>query len=130
MKADFKKRLQILMQNDKPYTWARKVGIDKGLFQYYWQKGRIPTYENLLKIQRYTGCSLDWLLTGREIDIKPAKAPHDKNGGHNNKPDISERKAITVRKVRALYSSGNNRDIDILENFLEKLVPEKDLPGS
>lgn len=129
MKADFKKRLQILMQNDKPYTWARKVGIDKGLFQYYWQKGRIPTYENLLKIQRYTGCSLDWLLTGREIDVSSAKAVQDKCNGNNKKPAIGERKSKTVRKVRVLYASGNSRDIDILESFLEKLVPEKDLPG-
>lgn len=60
----FKDRLVMLMNGDRPYTWSKKVGIEKGLFQYYWQKGKIPTYENLLKIQRFSGCSLDWLLTG------------------------------------------------------------------
>ena len=67
-KQTFKDRLAILMKGEKPYTWAQKVGIEKGLFQYYWQKGNIPGYENLIKIQNYTGCSLDWLITGRIVD--------------------------------------------------------------
>ena len=54
MRQTFKDRLKLLMKDEKPYTWARKVGIEKGLFQYYWQKGKIPTYFNLLKIQDYT----------------------------------------------------------------------------
>ena len=65
----FKDRLALLMKGEKPYTWARKVGIEKELFQYYWQKGNIPTYENLIKIHDYTGCSLDWLLMGKVIDF-------------------------------------------------------------
>jgi len=40
MKQTFRDRLRLLMKEDKPYTWARKVGIEKGLFQYYWQKGK------------------------------------------------------------------------------------------
>ena len=57
-------RLAVLMAGERPYTWAKKVGISKGLFQYYWQRGHVPSYRNLLKIREYTGCSLDWLLTG------------------------------------------------------------------
>ncbi|MEE8484130.1 MAG: helix-turn-helix domain-containing protein [Nitrospinota bacterium] len=60
-----KDRLKILMRGERPYTWAKKAGIKKGLFQYYWQKECVPSYENLIKIQEYTGCSLDWLLTGK-----------------------------------------------------------------
>lgn len=62
--SSFKDRLKILMGDERPYAWCRKVKIEKGLFQYYWQKGKIPKYENLLKIRNYTGCSLDWLMTG------------------------------------------------------------------
>lgn len=65
MTETFKDRLMILMKGERPYTFARKCGIEKGLFQNYWQKGKIPTYENLLKLQRGTGCSIDWLLTGQ-----------------------------------------------------------------
>ncbi|MBI5814448.1 MAG: helix-turn-helix domain-containing protein [Nitrospinae bacterium] len=60
----FKERLQFLIGQTKPYAWCKLVGIEKGLFQYYWQKGKIPKYENLIKIRDFTGCSLDWLMTG------------------------------------------------------------------
>ena len=60
----FKERLQYLIGETKPYAWCKAVGIEKGLFQYYWQKEKIPKYENLIKIRNHTGCSLDWLMTG------------------------------------------------------------------
>lgn len=60
----FKDRLRFLIGDSKPYAWCKQVGIEKGLFQYYWQKEKIPKYDNLIKIRNYTGCSLDWLMTG------------------------------------------------------------------
>jgi hypothetical protein len=60
----FKDRLQFLIGDARPYAWCKDVGIEKGLFQYYWQKEKIPKYENLIKIKNHTGCSLDWLMTG------------------------------------------------------------------
>lgn len=61
---NFKDRLQYLIGEVKPYAWCKQIGIEKGLFQYYWQKEKIPKYENLIKIRNHTGCSLDWLMTG------------------------------------------------------------------
>lgn len=61
---NFKDRLQYLIGDVKPYAWCKQIGIEKGLFQYYWQKEKIPKYENLIKIKNHTGCSLDWLMTG------------------------------------------------------------------
>jgi hypothetical protein len=60
----FKERLQFLIGDTKPYKWCKEVGIEKGLFQYYWQKEKIPKYENLIKIKNHTSCSLDWLMAG------------------------------------------------------------------
>jgi len=60
----FKSRLQFLVGEDKPYSWCQKIGIEKGLFQYYWQKGKIPKHENLIKISNFSGCSPHWLMTG------------------------------------------------------------------
>ena len=60
----FKERLKFLIGDSKPYAWCKQVGIEKGLFQYYWQKEKIPKYDNLIKIRNFTGCSLDWLMTG------------------------------------------------------------------
>jgi len=70
--GSFKERLKALMLQDgytQPYKWAKAIGIKGGLFQYYWQKGKIPTVNNLLKIQKHTGCSIDWLLTGKKITL-------------------------------------------------------------
>ncbi len=124
MRQTFRDRLQLLMKGERPYTWARKVGIEKGLFQYYWQKGKIPTFENLLKIQNFTGCSLDWLLTGRAVAIDQIE----------NLPMIREdspvygemnlRRSESLEMVKKLYASRNEADIALLEGILGKLAPD------
>lgn len=124
MKQTFRDRLKLLMKEDRPYTWARKVGIEKGLFQYYWQKEKIPTYENLLKIQRFTGCSLDWLLTGKAIAIDQienlplVKEPNPVYGRMNL------RRADSLEKVKKLYAARKESDIDLFEGILDKLAPQ------
>jgi len=125
MKQTFRDRLKLLMKEDRPYTWARKVGIEKGLFQYYWQKGKIPTYENLLKIQNFSGCSLDWLLTGKAIDVdKLENLPMLKEAtpvyGEMN---IKRNRAL--EDVKSVYASRSERDIVLLEGVLEKIILSK-----
>jgi hypothetical protein len=121
MAQTFKDRLTLLIGAEKPYAWARKVGIEKGLFQYYWQKEKIPTYMNLIKIQKFTGCSLDWLLTGAIIHfdriqdlplVKEAKPLNDR---------LNFRRMNSLELVSALYASRKLDDIDLLELFLEKI---------
>ena len=121
MAQTFKDRLKILIQNEKPYAWARKVGIEKGLFQYYWQKERIPTYENLIKIQKYSGCSLDWLLTGKTISeefifnipmVREKRPVGDK---------LNSRRVKALESVNSIYSAKELPDIQLLELFLAKL---------
>ncbi|MDH5509299.1 MAG: hypothetical protein OEZ32_02980 [Nitrospinota bacterium] len=122
MSQTFKDRLKLLIQDDKPYAWARKVGIEKGLFQYYWQKEKIPTYLNLIKIQKYTGCSLDWLLTGKIAhfgkirDLQMVKEPNPLNDR------INQQRVRAIELVDKIYLTRNTSDIKILELFLEKLL--------
>lgn len=118
----FKDRLMLLMKGEKPYTWARKVGIEKGLFQYYWQKGKIPTYENLLKIQNYSGCSLDWLLTGRAVDVDQIDNLPMVRESNPVYGEMNLRRAHSLEKVRELYASRSTDDITLLEGLLEKLT--------
>ncbi|MGK7346588.1 MAG: hypothetical protein ACNS63_12355 [Candidatus Nitrospinota bacterium M3_3B_026] len=124
MKQTFRDRLKLLMKGERPYTWARKVGIEKGLFQYYWQKGKIPTYENLIKIQNYSGCSLDWLLTGKAVaidkieDLPMVREPNPVYG------EMNLRRASSLEKVKKLYSSKNEKDIELFEGVLEKIVSD------
>jgi len=125
MAQTFKDRLKILMQGDRPYTWSKKVGIEKGLFQYYWQKGKIPTYENLLKIQRFSGCSLDWLLTGRSVAFEKI----------NNLPMVSEktpkygarnlRLSSAMVKIKDIYSKKSDKDIEAFEYFVNAVLNKK-----
>jgi transcriptional regulator with XRE-family HTH domain len=124
MKQTFRDRLQLLMKGERPYTWARKVGIEKGLFQYYWQKGKIPTYENLLKIQNYTGCSLDWLLTGKAVaidQIENLPMVREENPVYG---EMNLRRADSLEKVKKVYASRKDDDIALLEGILEKLIPD------
>ncbi|MBI4667538.1 MAG: hypothetical protein HY751_14140 [Nitrospinae bacterium] len=101
----FKERLQYLIGDTKPYAWCKQVGIEKGLFQYYWQKGKIPKYENLLKIRNHTGCSLDWLMSG---DGDPY-------------PDRVEDMEAAVKKL-----TGHIDDqIDRLERMIDRLAKLK-----
>ncbi len=125
MAQTFKDRLKILMHTDRPYTWSKKVGIEKGLFQYYWQKGKIPTYENLMKIQRYSGCSLDWLLTGKSVAFdKIEKLPmvserNPKYGARNL------RLATAIAKLKDAYSKKGDKDIEVFEYMLDAILAKK-----
>lgn len=125
MAQTFKDRLKILMKEDRPYTWSKKVGIDKGLFQYYWQKGKIPTYENLLKIQRHAGCSLDWLLTGRTVafdkieDLPMVTEKGAKYGARNL------RLADAMENLKEIYSKKTDKDIEAVEYFLKAVIAKK-----
>ncbi|MDH5477564.1 MAG: hypothetical protein OEY50_04480, partial [Nitrospinota bacterium] len=111
MKQTFKDRLKLLMKEDRPYTWARKVGIEKGLFQYYWQKGKIPTYENLLKIQNFSGCSLDWLLTGKAIDIDQLENLPMLKEATPVYGEMNIRRNRALDDVKSIFASRIDRDI-------------------
>jgi len=120
MTGTFKDRLKALMKGERPYSFAGKIGIQRGLFQYYWQKGGIPTSENLLKIQRYTGCSLDWLLTGHIPTLKgqltdirftqPASA---------DKGLRQKRFTDCANKLMKLYSRLPNEKLKAIESVIE-----------
>lgn len=122
MSQTFKERLKLLMKDEKPYTWARRAGIKKGLFQYYWQKGRIPTYENLRKIQDFSGCSLDWLLTGRTVALDRIEDLTFVNEENPVYGALKLRLIKSMKKVNDIYLSRNESDMALLENFLDKFT--------
>ncbi|VAX17081.1 hypothetical protein MNBD_NITROSPINAE04-878 [hydrothermal vent metagenome] len=122
MKQTFRDRLRLLMKEDKPYTWARKVGIEKGLFQYYWQKGKIPTYDNLIKIQNFTGCSLDWLLTGKAVAVDQLESLPMVKELSPVYGEMNLRRIKSLEDVKSVYASREIKDIKLLEGILEKLV--------
>ncbi len=120
MPKSFKARLKILMGDDRPYTFARKVGIDKGLFQYYWQMEKIPTYLNLIKIQEYTGCSIDWLLTGKIVAFEKIDTPKITKKNPRYKA-LNSRLSKTIKKLKIIYSKKSDTDIDSLEQLVDAI---------
>ncbi len=121
MPQTFKDRLTLLMNGEKPYAWTQKVGIEKGLFQYYWQKGRIPSFKNLMKIQRYTGCSLDWLLTGRSVDANAVDERHLHAGGRLSAKRERQFSA-TVRKLKELYAEVDPKKVEAVEFMVNTII--------
>jgi len=111
-KKAFRERLKFLIGEAKPYSWCKKVGIEKGLFQYYWQMGNIPKYDNLLKIRAFTGCSLDWLLTGEGEPF----------------PETAEGIEAEMNKLHALQMEQADRLWKLIQKFRSKskgLKPKK-----
>lgn len=121
----FKDRLIILMDGEPPYRWAKRAGIYKGLFQYYWQKGKVPTADTLIKIQNYTGCSLDWLITGQmpTLDYKIKKLRFS-NSGRNN--CIHQRQLVSLfGQLKSVIEKGTKGDRDVIENILSHMTRAK-----
>lgn len=58
-------RLELLKGSEKPYTWAAKIGITQATFNRMWKEGLPPKADTLLLISEKSGCSIDWLLTGK-----------------------------------------------------------------
>ena len=118
-KQAFKDRLKILIGKQRPYTFAKKVGIEKGLFQYYWQKGKIPTYKQLEKLIAYTGCTMEWILTGKEVDFsKLSILP-------TGKDPKSIRLGKALKKLEQIYRTKDDKTIDGLEFIVDTVYKKK-----
>lgn len=63
-KTPFIERLDNLIGNEKPFSWAAKVGIPPATFSRIYNEGGQAKSDALMRISEITGCSIDWLLTG------------------------------------------------------------------
>ena len=62
----FWERLMLVIGENKPFAWAKMVGIPKSTFSSCLAKKYILSGEHLVKIARKTGCPIGWLLTGEK----------------------------------------------------------------
>lgn len=72
----FSERLNILLaqRNWSRSKLARETGININTTQGYWQKNRAPNGPDLVRIAQTLRTSAEFLLTGREPEIKVEKA--------------------------------------------------------
>lgn len=72
MEKDFSIRLKELIK-DTGYNQVeitRKIGLSKNAISNY-VNGQIPNAKILLKLSQFLGTSMEYLLTGKEPEIKP-----------------------------------------------------------
>lgn len=74
---EFHARLASLIDQERPFPWAAKIGISNGAFSRIWNEGTIPSSELLIKISAASKCSIDWLLTGKGPAYQNASAQVD-----------------------------------------------------
>ncbi len=61
----FRNRIALLVGEDDPFAWAKKVGIPSSTFDRIWNAGSTPKARHLMRIADACAVSVDWLLTGR-----------------------------------------------------------------
>lgn len=71
----FRERLALVIGPEKPFAWAKRLGISSATFSRIWNNGATPKVETLLRISRTTGVSLDWLMGA---DPPATSTPDDK----------------------------------------------------
>lgn len=61
----FYERLVQLVGNEKPFSWANRVGVPSSTFSRMWNEKGIPKADIVVCIAQATGVTTDWLLTGK-----------------------------------------------------------------
>lgn len=69
VKSEFGQRLKEAFGNATNGVIGKKIGVAENTVGFY-VRGRIPDADVLVKIADVTGCSIDWLLTGKEAATK------------------------------------------------------------
>ena len=62
--SGFRRRVESLIGDEKPFAWAKRIGLSAGSFNRIWKQGKGPSASNALLIARACGVTTDWLLTG------------------------------------------------------------------
>lgn len=71
--VEFKERLAELICEEKPFSWAKRLGISAATFNRMWNEGIPPKASVLILIAQNTGVSLDWLLLGEGMKFRKDK---------------------------------------------------------
>lgn len=136
----FVDRLTLLMCGEKPYKWATKIGMTQGTFNRMWKDAITPKADMLLLISEKTGCSIDWLLTGKgPMKLSEAGYPlseSEKNGdkigeapGGDLKADkdtnIADRSPVKAAAVSYIDAMTDYEASGVINYILSKQVSER-----
>lgn len=136
--SGFRARIQTLVGKEKPYLWAKRLGIPSASFDRIWREGTIPKAEHLVRIAKGCGVTIDWLVIGeppQKKDGEPVSvASLDYQGSGNLDGELLGR---LTEAVQALYREANQRiglgqSVKIATTLYREIaeVPEDDRPGA
>ena len=80
----FSERLLHLIGEEKPFAWAARNDVAKSSIHNVLKFGRPPGPDQLIKISRATGRSIEWLLTGRDFSAQHKGIGIDDDDGERN----------------------------------------------
>jgi hypothetical protein len=62
--STFLDRLKIIIGEEKPFSWAKRIGLPAATFNRMWNEGTPPKWNHLTLISEQADVTIDWLLTG------------------------------------------------------------------
>lgn len=92
--SSFRSRLGELVGEQKPFEWAKKVGIPSATWNRAWNEGAIPKAQHLTRIAEHAGVTLDWLISGRGPRHRTVEPSQEMERGE----DITPRTATSIDK--------------------------------
>lgn len=131
----FRQRLSLVLGRNKPYAWARKIGLPPATFDRIWQQGGLPRAETLLLIARKTGVDLHWLLTGHrprptgvgEFGGYPHRDCGNQGEGSTRLDDLDHselseeegaEQAVAMEQLLKIHASGDREMIELVARLL------------
>lgn len=131
----FRERIALLIGDEKPYSWAARVGISKGGFAQIWNnQTSTPHRATVQRICDATGASFEWLMHGKgepfpgKADAEPQSATQEPPSAAPVEPEQSGKVAGTITPRSVDLETMKFVD-QVLEEWLQerglRLKPER-----
>ncbi|MCC6824575.1 MAG: helix-turn-helix domain-containing protein [Acidobacteria bacterium] len=118
----FIERLHLTFEHRSMAEVGRMLGVPHATIRNYYQEGRLPSAEVLIKIANTTNVSLNWLLTGRG-DMYGGRVPPI---GLDKSIERKIAEMIDVRLAGLIVPTGRSTNaFDLKGAVAESIAPEK-----
>ncbi|HBG06288.1 MAG: hypothetical protein A2075_12015 [Geobacteraceae bacterium GWC2_58_44] len=115
---NLKKRLLEIIGEEEPYKWAARAGVSKSTLYNILNKDGNPRADQLLKLSKATGRTMEWLLTGSSGELA------EELQGVSERVDQYEPTTVDKVKVYALAGAGHPNELTDTTPVAEVAVPK------
>jgi transcriptional regulator with XRE-family HTH domain len=110
-----------------PTEFARKARVPQGTISKC-LSGHVPTARILMRIAKFTGKSVDWLLMGAAPDRGGAGLVAERSAGYGRASSgakISARDDVWVKKLLKILRSSNRQKTQTVKDLLDVLARDE-----